>query len=95
MPLQYKLKRLLQSGFLPNVSVAFARIFAAKPHSADAERLISVSTALKSTGHARMLLKTENLNLYVHCYSRIAGQQSRERWRTNYQRCEYAYFYRQ
>ena len=32
MPLQYKLKRLLQSGFFPNVSVAFARIFAAKPH---------------------------------------------------------------
>ena len=39
MPLQYKLKRLLQSGFFPNVSVAFARIFAAKPHSADVERL--------------------------------------------------------
>ena len=66
MPLQYKLKRLLQSGFFPNVSVAFARIFAAKSQCADVERLISVSTALKSTGRARMLLETENLNLYVH-----------------------------
>ena len=43
MPLQYKLKRLLQSGFFPNVSVAFARIFAAKPHSADVERLCDES----------------------------------------------------
>ena len=34
MLLQYKLKRLMQSGFFPNVSVAFARIFAAKSHSA-------------------------------------------------------------
>ena len=34
MPLQYKLKRLLYSSFFPNVSVAFARIFAAKPLSA-------------------------------------------------------------
>ena len=57
MPLQYKLKRLLQSGFFTNVSVAFARIFAAKPHSADVKRLISVSTALKSTGRTRMLLR--------------------------------------
>ena len=66
MPLQYKLKRLMQSGFFPNVSVAFAEIFTVKPHSADIERLISVSIALKSTGRARMLLETENLNLYVH-----------------------------
>ena len=64
--LQYKLKRLLQSGFFPNVSVAFARIFAAKPRSADVERLISVSIALKSTGRTRMLLETENCYLYVH-----------------------------
>ena len=66
MPLQYKLKRLLQSGFFPNVSVAFAKISSAKPHSADVERLIHVSTALKSTGPERMLLETGNLNLYVH-----------------------------
>ena len=60
MPLQYKLKRLLQSGFFPNVA------FAAKPRSVDVQRLISVSTALKSTGRARIFLETENLNLYVH-----------------------------
>ena len=66
MPFQYNLKRLLQSGFFPNVSVAFARIFAAKPLSDDVERLNSVSTALKLTVHAVMLLETENLNLYVH-----------------------------
>ena len=36
-------------------SNAFARILAAKPHSADVERLISCSVALKSSGHSRML----------------------------------------
>ena len=74
MPLPYNLKRLLQSGFFPNVSLAFARIFAAKSHNVDVERLISVSTALKSTGRARMLLETENLNLYVH-YSMLTVEE--------------------
>ena len=51
---------------LPNLKTAFARILSAKPHSTDVERLISCSVALKSTSRSRMLLETENLNLYVH-----------------------------
>ena len=34
--------------------------------SVDVERSISCSVVLKSTSHSRMLLETENLNLYVH-----------------------------
>ncbi|CAB4039604.1 Hypothetical predicted protein [Paramuricea clavata] len=66
LSLRERFQRFVQSEELPNLKVAFARILAAKPHSADVERLISCSVALKSSGRSRMLLETENLNLYVH-----------------------------
>ena len=66
LSLMERLQRFAQSDHLPNLTTAFARILAAKPHSADPERLISHSVALKSTSRSRMLLETENLNLYVH-----------------------------
>ena len=66
LSLSERFQRFAQSDELPNLKIAFARILAAKPHSADVERLISCSVALKSTGRSRMLLETENLNLYVH-----------------------------
>jgi hypothetical protein len=56
LSLRERFQRFVQSDQLPNLKIAFARILAAKPHSADVERLISCSVALKS----------ENLNLYVH-----------------------------
>ncbi|CAB4024767.1 E3 SUMO- ligase KIAA1586-like isoform X4, partial [Paramuricea clavata] len=66
LSLRERFQMFVQSEELPNLKVAFARILAAKPHSADVERLISCSVALKSSGRSRMLLETENLNLYVH-----------------------------
>ena len=66
LSLRERFQWFAQSGQLPNPKTTFARILAAKPHSADVERLISCSVALKSTSRSRMLLETENLNLYVH-----------------------------
>jgi hypothetical protein len=44
----------------------FARVLAAKPHSADVERLISASNNLKSCDRSRMNIETTNLYLYIH-----------------------------
>ena len=66
LSLRERFQWFAQSDQLPNPKTTFARILAAKPHSADVERLISCSVALKSTSRSRMLLETENLNLYVH-----------------------------
>ena len=68
LSLRERFQRFAQSDQLPNLKIAFAiaRILAAKPHSSDVERLISCSVALKCTSRSRMLLETENLNLYVH-----------------------------
>ena len=63
LSLRERFQWFAQSGQLPNPKTTFARILAAKPHSADVERLISCSVALKSTSRSRMLLETENLNL--------------------------------
>ena len=66
LSLRERFQRFVQSDQLPNLKIAFARILAAKPHSADVERLISCSVALKSSGRSLMLLDNKNLNLYVH-----------------------------
>lgn len=49
-----------------NVATLLARILAAKPHSADVERVISTSTALKSAGRNLLSVEVENNYLYVH-----------------------------
>ena len=41
-------------------------MLAAKPHSANFERLISSSNALKVSGRSGMSVETENLYLYIH-----------------------------
>ena len=66
LSLRERFQMFVQSDQLPNLKIAFARILAAKPHSADVERLISCSVALKSSGCSLMLLDNKNLNLYVH-----------------------------
>ena len=47
LPLRERFQRFARSDELPNLKIAFARILAAKLHSADVERLISCSVALK------------------------------------------------
>ncbi len=66
LPLSDRFNRLLTTDMFPNLKVAFARVIAAKPYSADVERLISSSVALKSSGRSWMLLGTENNFPYVH-----------------------------
>ena len=48
------------------VSTTLSRLLAAKPHSADVERLISASNMLKSPHRCRMTVATENLYQFVH-----------------------------
>jgi len=57
---------LAAGGHYDTLARVYARILAAKPHSADVERLISSSNALKSIDRSRMSLETENYYLYVH-----------------------------
>lgn len=57
---------LLLSEDYTTLAIAFARILAAKPHSADVERLISASNSLKSYGRSRMSVDTENMYLFIH-----------------------------
>ena len=64
--LSAKVKHLAQSQHYKTLNMVLARILAAKPHSADVERLISCSNILKSPGRAKMQLDTENLYLFVH-----------------------------
>jgi len=66
MKLSDLLKLLCASNEYCNLKIAFARIMAAKPSSADVERLISASNKLKTPERARMLVSTENYYLYIH-----------------------------
>ncbi|CAI6371445.1 unnamed protein product [Macrosiphum euphorbiae] len=49
-----------------NITILLARILAAKPYSADVERLISASNLLKSPMRSRMSLETENMYLFIN-----------------------------
>ena len=60
-PLQKVLKILVRSQNYPILSIIFARIVAAKPHSADVERLISANNILKTPDRSSLALKTESL----------------------------------
>lgn len=66
LPLQERVHRLSQSEDYPNLKVTLARILAAKPHSADVERLIRSSVVLKSPDRSGMTLQTEDFYLYVY-----------------------------
>ena len=57
---------LSASEFYRTVTIALSQILAAKPHSADVERLISCNNILKTPGRSSMELDTANLFLYVH-----------------------------
>jgi len=59
-------KYLVSKELFPNLVKALSRVVAAKPHSADVERLISSSNALKTCERSRMSVETENLYLYIH-----------------------------
>jgi len=60
------IKTLCGSKHFPNVCTMLARVAAAKPHSADVERLISASNLLKSPLRSTMNIETENLSLYIN-----------------------------
>ena len=64
--LSQKVKLLAQSEHYKTVNKVLARVLAAKPHSADVERLISCSNILKSPDRSSMQVETENLYLFVH-----------------------------
>lgn len=61
-----KIKELLKTNSYDVVITVLARIAAAKPHSADVERLISCNNILKTSHRCSMDIKTENLYLYVY-----------------------------
>lgn len=61
-----KIKALLKAKEYEVVVTVLARIAAAKPHSADVERLISANNILKSAHRCSLDVKTENLYLYVY-----------------------------
>ena len=50
----------------PNIVIALARIWAAKPHSCDVERLISACNLVKTSLRNSVDVETQNLYLYVH-----------------------------
>jgi hypothetical protein len=64
--LKEQVKTLATSLHYKNVTIALSRLLAAKPHSADVERLISCSVALKSPGRSVMDVETENMYLYIY-----------------------------
>ena len=57
---------LAQSDAFKTVATVMARLLAAKPHSADVERLISSSNALKSIDRSSLDVDTENEYLYIY-----------------------------
>ena len=57
---------LTRSAQYSTICIVLTRLLAAKPHSADVERLISASNNLKSVGRSSMKLNTENLYLFIH-----------------------------
>lgn len=66
MMLMQIVRYLAKSKDYETVNTAFARILAAKPHSADVERLISASNCLKTADRSRITVDTENLYLFIH-----------------------------
>jgi len=66
LTLQDKVCQLAQSKHYMAVTTILARLVAAKPHSADVERLISCSNILKTSDRSSMHLETENLFLFIH-----------------------------
>ena len=79
LSLRERFQRFAQSDQLPNLKTAFARILAAKPHSADVERLISCSAALKSTSLHKCSLKPKtsicmSITTCLHWISGILSQ---------------------
>ena len=67
MQLKDLIATLMQSdtGNFSTVINVLARLLAAKPHSADVERLISASNNLKSSDRSSMNNETTNLYLYI------------------------------
>lgn len=57
---------LVSSQQFMTVTTILARILAAKPHSADVERLISTSNTLKSKSRSRLSVESENEYLYIY-----------------------------
>lgn len=66
MPLCSLIEQLSKSGSFNTLLIIFAQVLAAKPHSADVERLISTSNILKSANRQNLLVESENEYLFVH-----------------------------
>jgi len=66
MPLPKLVQYLSASNELKNISILLARVIAAKPHSADVERLISKSNILKSINRQSLHVETENEYLFIN-----------------------------
>jgi len=66
MPLPKLVQYLSGSNEFKNICNLLARVVAAKPHSADVERLISKSNKLKSINRQSMHVVTENEYLFIH-----------------------------
>jgi len=59
-------EHLSKSGSFNTILTIFSRVLAAKPHSADVERLISTSNILKSADRQNLLVESQNEYLFVH-----------------------------
>ncbi|KAL4107180.1 hypothetical protein QTP88_017563 [Uroleucon formosanum] len=66
MPLPKLVQYLSGSKEFKNITILLARVIAAKPHSADVERLISKSNILKSINRQSLHVETENEYLFIH-----------------------------
>ncbi|KAL5233951.1 hypothetical protein ACI65C_001361 [Semiaphis heraclei] len=66
MPLPKLVQYLSGSKEFKNITILLARVIAAKPHSADVERLISKSNILKSINRQCLHVETENEYLFIH-----------------------------
>ncbi|KAL5236954.1 hypothetical protein ACI65C_007170 [Semiaphis heraclei] len=66
MPLPKLVQYLSGSKEFKNITILLARVIAAKPHSADVERLISKSNILKSINRQCLHIETENEYLFIH-----------------------------
>jgi len=66
MPLPKLVQYLSGSNEINNISILLARVIAAKPHSADVERLISKSHILKSINRQILHIETENEYICIH-----------------------------
>lgn len=66
LPLIEVIKKLILLENYPTITTIFARIAAAKPHSADVERLISCSNKIKTPDRSQLSVETENLYLYIY-----------------------------